>query len=348
MKVFIPLLFLCVVFLCVVFLCAGCSTKVAYQLEFNPNEPIRVAVLPFAQVNKNGEFIEPDPNYLIDNVSLVSAKLKEPPAEYVRRLVQSELAKTSLDIVAPALIEAQLGHNGFVKASDKVSLDVPRIHQADPKLLCSRLLQCDALLYGKVTKWERAYLGIQTVHSVGVELKLISAADGKVLFQTSAQDAEGRGLTKGPTGFSDLVIEPLRGLDNKIITDLAQSMIAKVIAPLVVRDRPEYLEQAPPAIFAASHDALEGKATEGNVARSRGLTVLLLGNADQTATFSVGDVIQNVPMVEKDGGHYIGEYIPLESDAFKGQPVFVYLTDQYGRTTFRQVGSQKVNLSSAR
>lgn len=321
-------------------LCLGCSSKVAYQLEFNPNEPIRVAVLPFAHVNKKGEFIEPDPNYLIDNVSLVSAKLTGSPAEYVRRLVQSELAKTSLDIVAPALVEAQLGHNGFVMASDKVSLDVPRIHQTDSKYLCSSLLQCDALLYGRVTKWERTYLGIETVHAVGVELKLVSAADGKVLFQTAAQDAEGRGLTKGPTGFSDLVIEPLRGLDNKIITELAQSMIAKMLTPLVVPDRPDYLEQAPPAIFAASHDA-----AEGSLARSKGLTVLLLGNADQTATFSIGDVIQNVPMVEKDGGHYIGEYIPLDSDAFNGQAVFVHLTDQYGRTTLRQVGEQKVNLN---
>jgi hypothetical protein len=71
------------------FVAIGCSGTYKNQVNFNPSEPIRIAVLPFAQIDDSGALVQADENYLIDNVALVSSKLKQTPSQYVQTLVQS-------------------------------------------------------------------------------------------------------------------------------------------------------------------------------------------------------------------------------------------------------------------
>lgn len=320
---------------------SGCAGTFKSNVNFNVTEPLRVAVLPFAQVTSDGKLVQTDENLLIDDVALVSSKLRESPARFVQETVQSELGKSSLDIITPGVVEGELLHNGFdVRGSKPVVVDLEKIFRTSPMELCTKLLSCDAVLYGKVTKWDRTYLAIQTVNTVGIELRLVSAKDGKVLFDSKAEDTESRGLTKGPTGFSDLVIEPIRGLDNEIITGLAREITAKMVQPLLVSNRPEYLESAPPAVLASAHDAFSGT-VPGN---SR-LTVVALGTPRQVVSFSIGSSIEGVPMVERTPGHYYGLYYPLATDQFSKQPVTVTIRDQYGRSTMQTIGSGVVTLT---
>jgi hypothetical protein len=309
----------------------GCAAKISHNLAFNPAEPLRVAVMPFAQVNSKGEFIEPDPSFLIDNVGLVSSKLKETPAMHVRNLVQNALAKTSLDVLAPALIDARLSHNGFAKPD--LSMDLAKVFAASPKEVCTKLVTCDAVLYGKVTKWDRSYFAIESTSTVGLDLKLISAKDGTVLYSANDEDSDSRGLTKGPTGFSSLVLEPIKGLDNQIIADLAATVANQIVSPLKASSRPEMVKSSAPAIFASGDDA-----NSGVISPKQPLTVLAYATDHKIATFSIGNVIENVPMVEKDDGHYIGEFTPLPTDRFKNQYVTVRLVDQFGRMTSQKLG----------
>lgn len=321
-----------------VVLFAACAPVYKHDIQFNPNEPLRTAVMPFMHVGHDGKPLEKDLSLLIDNISLVSSRLSVSPAEYVRRAVQSELSKTALDVLAPGLIDARLSHGGFTK-QDFTTIDTTKVFAASPAEICGKLLQCDAVLFGKVSRWDRSYYGVQSVNSVGIDLALVRASDGKVLFSTHGEDSESRGLTKGPTGFSDLVLEPIKGLDNQIITNLAAKVVAQMIAPLSGASRPEYLKSAPPAIFASAHDAQDGR-----LPKSGRLTVLVYGSPKQSASFSVGSLIQNLPMAEIDGGHYIGEYLPLPGDALKDAPVYASLTDEFGRTTRQRVGASNVTL----
>jgi hypothetical protein len=250
------------------------------------------------------------------------------------------LKQTGLDLVDTTTVSANLLHNGFGK--EDLSYDLERIFATDPRSLCSSVLTCDAVLYGKVTEWDRSYFAIQSTSSVAIELKMISARDGSVLFSSTGADSDSRGLTKGPTGFSDLVLEPLKGLDNKILTDLARSVVTKMLAPLVVTNRPEFLNSSPPAIFASAHDR-----PEGALGREASLKVLAFGSPDQRASFSIGDYVQRVPMIQKDRGHYIGEYFPLATDSFENQFVTVFLADEFGRSTQQKVGSTPISLAAA-
>jgi hypothetical protein len=308
---------------------SGCAGSYTHTLNFNPSEPIRIAVLPFAQVNDKGELIRADGDLLIDNVALVSSHLKQTPSQFVQTEVQSELSKASLDVLTPGIVEAALVHNGFtVPGTKPVELDLTKVFAAAPHDICSKLLSCDAVLYGKVLKWDRSYYGVQSVSTVAIELKLISAHNGKVLFATNAQDSDSRGLTKGPTGFSNIVIEPIKGLDNSIITALADDLVEKSIRPLRRDAKPEFLQVAPPAIIGAAHSAEGGRIKAGGK-----LTVVALGSPALTGTFSIGTAVIDIPLAERSPGHYVGEYIPLPTDQFEGQQVTVSLRDAAGRVT---------------
>jgi hypothetical protein len=318
----------------------GCSGTFKSSVNFNPTQPIRIAVLPFVQVDENGEFAQVDENLLIDDVSLVSSKLKETPAKFVQNLVQSELSKATLDVLTPAVVEADLLHRGFDKEGvQPVQIDFKKVFEAPPATLCKDVLTCDAVLYGRVTKWDRSYYGIQANATVALDLKLVSAKDGKILFESSADDSEGRGLSKGPTGYGSLVLEPLKGLDNGIITDLAREVVQKAVKPIFVKNRPEFLTSPPPAIIAAAHNSQSGVIT-----KTEKLTVVALGSPGSSASFSIGSAIQGVPMVERGTGHYLGEYYPLATDVFDSQKVAVSLRDQFGRVTVQKLGKVAVTL----
>jgi hypothetical protein len=312
---------------------SACSGTFKHTLDFNPSEPIRIAVLPFAQVDPKGKIIQTDGNLLIDQVALVSSKLQDAPAHLIQDLVQSDLSKASLDVIPPGLVEAELIHKAYiVPGSDPAKLDLARVFATNPRSICGDLLSCDAVLYGKVTRWDRSYYGVEAVATVAIDLKLVSAKTNRVIFESQAEDSDSRGLTKGPTGFSSIVLEPIRGLDNTIVTDLAREVVTKALAPLHAENRPEFLRTAPPALIASAHDAYNGSIPQGGK-----LTVVALGTPGHSASFSIGSGISEVPMTERRPGQYVGEFFPLETDSFQNQTILVSLKDQFGRITTQKL-----------
>jgi hypothetical protein len=308
---------------------SACATRYTSQVNFNPGEPLRIAVLPFVQVDQGGNVVDGDTNLLIDDVAIVSSRLQQSPAQFFQGLVQSELTRASFDVIPPGIVEAMLLHSRFNLPNAKPSkVDVAKVLQADPAQLCERVLSCDAVLYGKVTRWDRSYYGVESVATVGVDVKLVSAKTKKVLFESSAVDSDSRGLTKGPTGFSNIVIEPISGLDSKIITDLAREVVVKALEPVSGRGRPEFLKTPPPVILASAHNAPSGVIKAG-----QRLIVVAYGSPGNKASFGVGDIAKGVPLVERSGGHYVGEFIPLAEDSFQNAVVSVELSDQAGRKT---------------
>lgn len=313
----------------------SCSSKYQHELNLDPAEPLRIAVLPFAYVNDKGEMVDFKPGLLIDNISIVSTKLEQAPVSYVRDLVYSSLEKSGLDPIPPLVIESAFHHNGFSK---KNILDVKRILSISPKDL-GNFLNCDAVMYGEITDWDRSYYGIQSVNSVGIKLKIVSVKSGNTLFTSEATDSDSRGLSKGPTGWTSLILEPVKGLDNQIIADLAKKVVNNMLEPLYVKKRSPMLDSITPSIFASSHDARSGKFNFKDH-----LTVLVYGTSKKSATFSLGDKVQNIPMSEKEAGHYIGEYYPLDGDEITNEVVSVRLADEYGRKAEQKVGMGNVTL----
>ncbi len=325
------------VFLLITFGLGACASKYTNKVDFDPSQPLRVIVLPFAELDSHGTIINPKSNkLLIDRVSLISSDFLGTPTQFLRKIAQNELSKSSLDVFPSALVDSELSHHSF--AHEDLSIDFDKLYKASPSEICSHLLSCDAVLYGRLRKWDRTYLAIQSISSVALDLKLVARKDNKVLFEASAEDADSRGITKGPTGFSNLVLEPIKGLDNEIISDLARNMVARMLAPLKVGYTEKPLAAPAPVILAAIHDG------DGRLPKGGKLTVLAFGSAGLKASFSVGNIAREIPMHERDTMHYVGEYFPLAEDHFANQPIVVTLSDQSGRQSSEQASGGNVTL----
>ena len=322
-----------------VIIASGCSGTYDHKIDFNPSEPLRIAVLPFLAVDSDGKVVEQESRLVLDNLSLVSTALEETPNQIVRKLVMAELKNSGLDLISPGLIDIDLPHHGFNKADG--TIDTERLHSIAAKELCTHFLDCDAVMYGTVTHWDRSYYGIESVNTVGVDMKLVSARTGKIIFSANAEDSDSRGITKIPTGFSSIVLEPIKGLDSDIIVKLARSVTKKMLEPLDLKSRPDFLETAPPSIFASSHDQ-----AIGTLPKNKPLIVVMFASEKQAASFSIGSTIKGIPMIERHPGHYYGEYVPLPGDSFVNAPVVVAVTDMYGRTTTQQIAKEALTLGN--
>jgi len=319
------------------FLSTACSGTFTHSLKYNPNESLRVAVLPFVQVDENDNIVMDSGEILIDGVPLVSDDVEDTPPGFLRKLVQAELAKTHLHLIPPFLIDAELPHHGF--SDEEGNVNYEKLYKTSPVLICKHFLGCDAIAYGKVTKWERSYYGIQSTNTIGLELKIVSSRDGSILFEAYGEDYDSRGFTKGPTGLSSIILEPIKALDSEIINDLARDIVKKMLKPLRVGYVSDENKSELPSIYASSHDNMNGMHNKNDV-----LVVVIYGTKGQSASFSLGTAIEGIPMEELHPGHYFGEYIPLPTDSFSNQNVIVELTDQYGRSTFQTVSKNPITL----
>lgn len=314
----------------------GCSASYRRELSFDPSEPLRVAVLPFYQLDDTGMVLtERSDVYLIDHIPGVSRTAEESPAAFVQGLFETELRQSGFDLVPRGAVEAALLHGGFRSSA---GIDLASMLKARPDDLC-RTIQCDALLYGRVTKWDRSYYVLQSVNTVGLDVRLVRAVDGLTLFEAMSEDSESRGLSKGPTGYTSLVLEPIRGLDTDIIVELASNVVAATVEPLRRHREDAAAEVSPPLIYASSHDAADGR-----IAPDARLVVLAFGTPQASAAFSIGDRILDVPMFETLPGHYVGEFYPLAGDTFHDQEVVVSLRDKFGRSIEQRATRRTVSL----
>ena len=99
------------------------------------------------------------------------------------------------------------------------------------------------------------------------------------------------------------------------------------------------MRRAPPGIYALAHDARDGA-----IDRSKGVAVLMYATSGISASFSIGEQVVGIPMIERSRGHYIGLYRPFEEDGFSAEPLVVTVEDSLGRTVMRQVGKERVSL----
>jgi hypothetical protein len=304
----------------------SCSAKTITRLNFNPAEPLRVAVLPFAAKDATGAYsalLEGD--LLIDKVGIVSSELETSPLQIMRRAVIADLTRTGLEIVNTQLIDIELPHHGFAHADGSLNLD--KLYRTSAVALCTQFTDCDAVLFGVVKDFSRSYYGIESVNSVSLELRLVSGRNESVLYEASGADSERRGLTQGPTGFSDLLIEPVKGLDSEIIQELARGVAKELTSPLVQKTQHNREQVPPPAIFASSFSTTVNKGAPSS------LLVLMFGSSNQSAAFSIGSEALNIPMEERSPGHYVGEYIPLQGEKIPPGPVHLQLIDSLSRIT---------------
>ncbi|MFW5426315.1 MAG: SH3 domain-containing protein [Methylophagaceae bacterium] len=125
------------------------------EKQFLTSPPQCIAILPFD--NRTGE----KPNNSTERLILTDEKI-----EQLRWILYSHLAPHSYQDVE-------------LKKVDRVLSKLDNKHYA----AIGKLLHCDALLIGEITEYDADFLGLYSQISIGVDLKLIAAKDGSVLWQ---------------------------------------------------------------------------------------------------------------------------------------------------------------------
>jgi len=315
-------------------LMTSCSQSFSNKIDFNPDARLKVVVLPMVRIDETGEIIEDEESrLLVDNLSL-SNITDETPTQISRRILISTLQATNFRLIAKELIDVDLPHQGFGLPGNKV--DYKKLYQVPANVICSRLQDCDAVLYGKVLKWDRTYYGVESIHEVAMEFKLVSARDNKVLYETIGADYETRGITKGPTGFSSIFIEPIQGLDKKITENVARNLVQQLFEPLIENEG-KPAEAPPPAIFAVGFTAENSTVTLKNP-----LTILVMASSKSKVFVRVQGTKIDIPLFERSPGHYSGKYYPLETDSIKTDTLKITAIDKYRQKTTLTVSGEQI------
>lgn len=315
---------------------SSCSGMLKSKISYDNSEQLRVAVLPFAQI-RDGKIVEDTADvFLIDHIPGLSKASKKGPARIVQEQVVKELALSNLEVLPAKLVEAEILHDGFSKNN---RIDTERLYRTKAADIC-KTLACDAVLYGKVDQWDRSYYGLQSVNTVSFNLKLVRAKDDKVIFSASAKDSESHGLTQGPTGYSSIILEPIRGLDSELIEQLSEKNVKSALEKLVLKKEASEIEIAP-YIVSGAHTA-----RALNLNRQQPLTVMAFGSPEVSAYFSIGSYIKNIPMKEVSPGHYLGYYLPIAEDNFGSEEITVTLINKSNRRSSLKVQPGPVSLQN--
>jgi len=138
-------------------------------------------------------------------------------ARFFREALHVSLMDTRLDLIERFLVDGTLEKNGWNNGSHLL-LDLP------PQKL-GEALGADVLLYGKVTKWNKLYAILYSTVTTGLELKLVDARTGELLWKCEQLDREYEGLMKLPMGMVAAGVSPLMFLAKKDnLTDLANNL----------------------------------------------------------------------------------------------------------------------------
>ena len=257
--------------------------------DYGKRQPLSVAILPF------------------DN------QAKEPEAaQLLRRLFYNNFSSLAYKDIELSTIDKKLTHFEPARVFD--SSDITKIGQN---------LMADAVIIGRVTKFETLYAGLYSSFSVAFEMKMIATDNNELLW--SVKHSETKRNSKIPlTPIGAIISAASTAMDlsryNMINTSnkLCQVSIDTIPASTTLKG------QSYPRIFNLIHDGVNRTLKQGDK-----LQVGMEGTPGLKAHFVIAPRKATVDMQEKEDGSYVGTYIVRAGDELKDGQIMVTLTDQW-------------------
>jgi cell division septation protein DedD len=128
-------------------------------------------------------------------------------AEFFREALHAALMDTEMNISEKFVVDGVIKKNGWNTSEKLFAIPPQKLGEA---------LGADALLYGKVTKWNKYYAIIHSTLVAGLELKLVDTRTGELLWRGQRVDREFEGLIKIPTGIIRSIVDPISGIISTI------------------------------------------------------------------------------------------------------------------------------------
>ena len=175
----------------------------------------------------------------------VSDAYKSEPPECVAVLpfkTPGEGASAAEDITFDQTETVRRAFYAQLAPQGKRDVEIPRVDfvlkqmsKADRKnyALIGKKLNCDALVIGEVTEYGSSYFAVYSRVAVGADLKMISAADGALLWQgRHVAESNGGRVPLSPVGLAMGLLDAARNMDEeqlfRVIDDLARRLVKTI------------------------------------------------------------------------------------------------------------------------
>ncbi|MEQ8765941.1 MAG: DUF799 family lipoprotein [Planctomycetota bacterium] len=311
---------------------AACQTNRTYRdPEFNALANRRVAVLPFVPEYSGRNL----PTSIVDEVPLVGRRVAT-GEDFLRQAFTARLSRGAYDIAESAYVDTRLVHAGLYGDY--------KYQSASPEEL-GALLSVDAVVIAKVKEWDITYLALETRHTVGVELQMIDVDTGSVLVSADVEESDGAGLSGGPTGFTDLAVQPILGLSSANLVAVGRRVCDRLVDPFLPSDMDLHDAdlRAPFLLFATHDQPAEHLMEAGDV-----LTIVAQGAPDMRAEWVFTSLGYRGSMSEIEPGSYVGKVVIPPGLILDGEIVSVELFNDAGYLSVQNVAHKPLNTLETR
>jgi len=266
---------------------------------------------------KVGEYLKDHQPRMVAILPFKNETKKEEAFEIVRRTFYNHFSSLRYGDLELFKVDQRLKKTGFT--------DPDAINKLSPQKL-GKILGVDAIIYGRITHYDRAYAGIYSKVSVGAAVKMVDAKTNEFLW--SGQHVQSKHQGGVPTTPIGLIITAISTAANirqiellRTSDDLFRDMVKTIPGPTVAE------ASRPPAIKMLVHDAAGSPKKSGDI-----IKVVLEGDPHCEASFDIGDFKQAIEMKEVQSGFYEAKYQVRPGDNAHEAIITGYLTDERGNT----------------
>ena len=144
--------------------------------------------------------------------------------ETLRAYMVASLQDSPFDVVEIQRVDAALKAQGWTEGAPLP--DQPILSEV------AKTLGADVWLRGTVTEWGRTYLVVQSWVKAKLQLDLLDASSGELIWSGTRKNTHQAGILKGPTGYTSLATAPITGLKSSHLDRVANHLTRSMVQDL--------------------------------------------------------------------------------------------------------------------
>lgn len=186
-----------------------------------------------------------------------------------------------------------------------------------------QLLGVDAVIYGEVLNLGKTYALVYSDNAAGLKAKMVRCDNDQVIWELEHHIRIQEGsVPLSLTGLAATIVKTAISHQKATHLQAAAELCMQMVATI---PNPEVVTEPPPRIIALVHNAGGKLLQPGDL-----LKVAMIGEKNQTASWSIPPLVENLPLKEKEPGVYIGAYRIRNKDRLPNGRVIGYLRSDTG------------------
>jgi len=186
-----------------------------------------------------------------------------------------------------------------------------------------QLLGVDAVIYGEVLNLGKTYALVYSDNAAGLKAKMVRCDNEQVIWELehNIRIQEGS-VPLSLTGLAATIVKTAISHQKASHVQAAAELCMQMVATV---PNPEAVTEPPPRIIALVHNAAGKLLRPGDL-----MKVAMIGEENQTASWSIPPLMENLLLKEKEPGVYIGAYRIRPKDRLTDGRVMGYLRSDTG------------------